>query len=102
MTKLSWKEDTETVSADLLLVFSFDRLSEETDVVGYPVLPLIRQLGESTPDEMAKYIHWGATTQDIMDNASILQVRSGLRLIESELHSLVQALEVLATKHRDT
>ena len=37
----------------------FERLAEETDVVGYPVLPLIRQLAEQTPPEMAKYIHWG-------------------------------------------
>ena len=81
---------------------SFDRLSRETDIVGYPILPLIRQLGESTPDAMAKYIHWGATTQDIMDNASILQVRSGMSLIKRELKSLVRALEVLATEHRDT
>lgn len=39
----------------------FKRLSEETDVVGYPVLPLIRQLAEQVPPEMAKYIHWGVS-----------------------------------------
>jgi len=39
----------------------FERLGAETDVVGYPVLPLIRQLAEQTPPEMAKYIHWGVS-----------------------------------------
>ena len=79
-----------------------DRLSRETDIVGYPVLPLVRQLVENTPSEMAKYIHWGATTQDIMDDASVLQIRSGLRILRRELCTLVDVLTKLAQKYRDT
>lgn len=48
---------------EVLIVASFARLARETDIVGYPVLPLIRQLAEQTPTETARYIHWGATTQ---------------------------------------
>lgn len=97
----------------------FERLAEETDVVGYPVLPLIRQLAEQTPSELAKYIHWGvshsqlysqdmltdtrqATTQDIMDNAVMLQIRSGIQIVRQELLSLIGHLVDLARKHRDT
>lgn len=64
---------------------SFERLSRETDLVGYPVLPLISQLSEMCAPEIAKYIHWGATTQDIMDVASMLQIQSGLAIVEREL-----------------
>ncbi len=51
---------------------------------------------------MAKYIHWGATTQDIMDDASMLQMKCGLKLVGRELQTLVGVLKGLAEKYRDT
>lgn len=51
---------------------------------------------------MAKYIHWGATTQDIMDNASILQIREGLEIIGRDLDMLTCVLEKLSSEYRDT
>jgi 3-carboxy-cis,cis-muconate cycloisomerase len=51
---------------------------------------------------MAKYIHWGATTQDIMDDASILQIKAGLTIIRRYLTDLSATLQHLATTHRDT
>ena len=81
----------------------FDRLSRETDMVGYPVLPLVRQIVEAMPDpEVAKYVHWGATTQDIMDDASMLQMKAGLALVKKELDELITTLSNLADSHRDT
>ncbi|RYD21784.1 MAG: 3-carboxy-cis,cis-muconate cycloisomerase, partial [Spirochaetia bacterium] len=44
----------------------FDHMREETDIVGYPILPLVHQLVEMC-GESGRYVHWGATTQDIMD-----------------------------------
>ena len=60
------------------------RLKGETETVGYPILPLVRQLAELT-GAAGRYLHWGATTQDIMDTAVVLQIRNGLRLIEEDL-----------------
>jgi 3-carboxy-cis,cis-muconate cycloisomerase len=51
---------------------------------------------------MAKYIHWGATTQDIMDNASMLQMVGGLRIVRRYLEELVSVLKHLSITHRDT
>ncbi len=51
-----------------VLSLDFDRLSLETEIVGYPVLPLVRQLVEHASGDMGKYIHWGATTQDIVSH----------------------------------
>ena len=62
----------------------------------------MRQLVEATPAEMAKYIHWGATTQDVMDCASILQIRTGLGILKRELDELIKVVERLAIKYRDT
>lgn len=94
---------TEITAASENFRIDFDRLARETDIVGYPVLPLVRQMVEATPDpEVAKYIHWGATTQDIMDDASMLQMKAGLALVKKELQELITTLSRLANSHRDT
>lgn len=51
---------------------------------------------------MAKYIHWGATTQDIQDDASMLQIKRGVILVKRELEILKGVLRGLAVTHRDT
>jgi 3-carboxy-cis,cis-muconate cycloisomerase len=78
-----------------------DVLRGETDIVGYPILPLVHQLVKQCGDA-GRYIHWGATTQDIMDTAVVLQVRDGLRVIEEDLDELRRILARLARKYRDT
>ncbi|KAE8153956.1 hypothetical protein BDV25DRAFT_126846 [Aspergillus avenaceus] len=71
-------------------------LSRETETVGYPVLPLVVQLVENIPQHLAKYLHWGATTQDIMDNASMLQMKRGLELVKREINKLVDVLQAMS------
>ncbi|HYM71556.1 MAG TPA: adenylosuccinate lyase family protein [Stellaceae bacterium] len=79
----------------------FERLKRETATVGFPILPLVRQLAERSGDS-GRWLHWGATTQDIMDSAAVLQIRDGLELIEADLDRLRGDLAALARKHRDT
>src|SRR6516164_7845903 len=77
------------------------RLKTETETVGYPILPLVRQLAELAGDA-GRYLHWGATTQDIMDTAAVLQIRAGLALIEEDLTAIRGHLAELARDYRDT
>jgi 3-carboxy-cis,cis-muconate cycloisomerase len=79
----------------------FDLLRQETDVVGYPILPLVHQMVKQCGDA-GRYVHWGATTQDIMDTAVILQVRAGLKIIEDDIAALRGILAGLSTRYRDT
>ena len=79
----------------------FDLLREETDIVGYPILPLVHQLAKQCGDA-GRYVHWGATTQDIMDTAVILQVRDGLKIIEDDINALRGILADLSRRYRDT
>lgn len=79
----------------------FDHLRAETDIVGYPILPLVHQL-VAMCGEAGRYLHWGATTQDIMDTANVLQVRDALAIVDADIRGLRAILADLARKHRDT
>ena len=79
----------------------FDLLRHETDIVGYPILPLVHQLVKQC-GEAGRYVHWGATTQDIMDTAVVLQVREGLKIVEEDIGELRRILADLAERYRDT
>ena len=81
--------------------FDFDLLRQETDIVGYPILPLVHQMARQC-GEAGRYVHWGATTQDIMDTAVILQVRDGLKIIEEDIIALRVILADLSKRYRDT
>ncbi|GAA5113832.1 class-II fumarase/aspartase family protein [Pseudonocardia adelaidensis] len=76
-------------------------LERETQVVGYPILPVVRQLAEQC-GEAGGYVHWGATTQDIMDTATVLQVRDALQLVDDALLGTRRTLRRLAGEHVDT
>ncbi|MGI9521320.1 MAG: class-II fumarase/aspartase family protein [Hyphomicrobiaceae bacterium] len=78
------------------------RLAARTQVVGYPILPLVEQLCEWAEDGLAQFVHWGATTQDIMDTADVLQIRAGLDLVDSDLVAITNALASLAAQHAET
>ncbi|MNM59064.1 3-carboxy-cis,cis-muconate cycloisomerase [compost metagenome] len=88
-------------SAARLDRIDFDHMREETDIVGYPILPLVHQLVEMCGDA-GRYVHWGATTQDIMDTAVALQVRDALDSIDADIRALRGILADLAARHRDT
>ena len=77
------------------------RIGAETQVVGYPILPIVEQLAALAGDA-GKYLHWGATTQDIMDTATVLQLREASAIIARQLDDVRNVLSGLAAEHRDT
>jgi 3-carboxy-cis,cis-muconate cycloisomerase len=78
------------------------RLKEKTEKIGYPVLPVVQQLVSLCKGGLGEWCHWGATTQDITDTATILQIRESLDLIEKDIVGIADALAKLAKKYRDT
>jgi 3-carboxy-cis,cis-muconate cycloisomerase len=89
--------------ADTLPEVTLDRtkLKRDTQNVGYPILPLVEQLSAAC-GKAGRYIHWGATTQDIMDSALVLQIREALDLLETKLGELRGTLAKLAAEYRHT
>lgn len=91
-------EIAEKCTADTL---DFDLLRHETEIVGYPILPLVHQISKQA-GASGGYVHWGATTQDIMDTAVVLQIRDAFDLIEADIRELRRILADLARRYRDT
>ncbi|MBF0277814.1 MAG: 3-carboxy-cis,cis-muconate cycloisomerase [SAR324 cluster bacterium] len=92
----------EIVCATRTLKPDFDALQSGTEQAGFPIIALTSQLKSAVSQETAHYIHWGATTQDIMDTALILQLKEGLTLFERSLDRVIEHLGNLADLHRNT
>jgi len=83
------------------LTLDLELLQQRTQLVGYPILPLIEQLGRASED-VARYVHWGATTQDVMDTGLVLQIRASLDYLLQQVDELGTQLADLAAEHEDT
>jgi 3-carboxy-cis,cis-muconate cycloisomerase len=80
----------------------FAKLKRQTERIGYPVLPVVQQIVEKCRDGLGEWCHWGATTQDITDTATVLQMREALGLIEQDMAAISAALADLARRYRLT
>ncbi len=83
-------------------IIDMEKLKSQTELIGYPVLPVVQQLVAVCADHLGEYCHWGATTQDITDTATIMQIRQALSLVEDDLVAISGHLADLARRYRDT
>ena len=90
-----------TAKADIAR-FDLDLVRQGTELAGYPIVPLVKLLSEACAGEAGRYVHWGATTQDIVDTALVLQLRDALELLAEDLDGVAAALTALAARFRDT
>jgi 3-carboxy-cis,cis-muconate cycloisomerase len=96
------REHADTIAREAPKVaLDLAKLKAEAENVGYPILGLVRQLSAKLGDA-GRFVHWGATTQDIMDTAVVLQVRDALGFVERDMAAISKALAGLAAKYRDT
>src|SRR5712691_8850944 len=83
-------------------LFDVAALYREAAVAGTPAIPLVRMLTARVEGEARKFVHWGATSQDAIDTALMLQMRDGLDLLIAGLLDICAACATLAEKHRHT
>jgi len=79
-----------------------DVLRSGTTRDGVPVPALVAELRRQLPSDLAPLVHWGATSQDIIDTALILRLHQCLDLLETRLLKLAGLLAALADRHRQT
>lgn len=86
---------------------SFDMiaLAEAATRSGNLAIPLVKALTASVgkaDGEAARYVHWGATSQDVIDTATMLTLRAGIDALDADLSRAIKGFAALARKHRDT
>jgi 3-carboxy-cis,cis-muconate cycloisomerase len=83
-------------------LFDIDALSEEGHSPGNPVEPLVRALRTQVGGDAARWVHFGATSQDVLDSAAMLVARKALRSIREQVDGVAAACARLAEAYRDT
>ena len=80
-------------------------LSKEVSRAGNLAIPLVKQLTTAVARinaDAARYVHWGATSQDVIDSGRVLQLRDAIDLMTTDLAELADMLAALARQHRTT
>ncbi|MHC0054397.1 lyase family protein [Actibacterium sp. D379-3] len=87
--------DSAQVISELLATVRIDpaSLGAGTAGSGVPVIGLVAALRKAVGDAHGGFVHWGATSQDIIDTALVLQLRDVLALIVPRLEALIAALQ---------
>lgn len=82
--------------------FDAAELGRDGRAIGNPAEPLVRALRARVGGDAARYVHYGATSQDVMDSASMLVAKRAVALIIEELDGVAAACARLAEEHRST
>jgi len=97
-------EAAATTIADACRVelYDVDDLHAQAATSGTVAIPLVRALTERVSEPARGWVHWGATSQDAIDTALVLQMRDGLTLLRDDLRGLCAEAASLAERHRRT
>ncbi len=82
--------------------YNIDEISHHSALAGNPAIPLVKALTNKVGGDAARYVHWGATSQDVIDTALMIMARNGLMLLSENLAQAISATIALAEAHRAT
>ena len=85
--------------------FDLAELAKAATLSGNLAIPLVKALTADVAkadSEAARYVHWGATSQDVIDTATMLTLRAGIDLLLADVDRAIKGFAGLAQKHRDT
>jgi 3-carboxy-cis,cis-muconate cycloisomerase len=85
--------------------FELAALAQAATRSGNLAIPLVKALTAEVAKsdaEAARYVHWGATSQDVIDTAAMLTLRAGIDVLLSDLERAIEGFAKLARQHRHT
>ena len=82
--------------------YSWDGLLDDGRAVGNPAEPLVRALRARVGEEHERFVHLGATSQDVLDTAAMLVARNAVALVLAHVDAAADACAALAREHRST
>ena len=79
-----------------------ERVKEIEDETKHDVMAMVRSLSEQCSGEAGRYVHLGATSNDIVDTATAIQISQSLDIVEKDVLHLIATMAKLAKEHRET
>lgn len=83
-------------------LYPLEQLRRGMEATGHVLVPLLRQLTAACAGDAGGYVHWGATTQDIVDTANMLRNKRAVALLVADLRAITATLAELAGREADT
>lgn len=94
------KNDLEQIKA--LAKFDIDRIDEIEREVNHDVIAFLTNVNENLGENLAKYMHVGLTSSDVIDTAMALQIQDSGKIINEDLYNVIKSLKNLISKHKNT
>jgi adenylosuccinate lyase len=94
------KDDLEQIKK--LAEFNLKRIDEIEKEVNHDVIAFLTNVNENLGEDLAKYIHIGLTSSDVIDTALALQIQDAGKIILDDLKNVIKSLKILASKHKNT
>jgi len=94
------KEDLEKIKK--LANFNVERIDEIEREVNHDMIAFLTSVNEYLGEDLAKYVHVGLTSSDVIDTATALQIKDAGKIIKEDLEKVISSLKTLAQKHKKT
>ena len=99
ITEEQAKEITRVADLDIVKI---DRVKEIESETRHDVMAMVKAMTEQCKGDAGKFVHYGATSNDIVDTATALQIKAAIEIIQKDVDSFIVTLAKLAKRERDT
>lgn len=97
------KEDAEEITRVAnLSVTKIERVKEIESETRHDVMAMVKAMTEQCKGDAGKFVHYGSTSNDIVDTATALQMKASIELIQKDVDSFIITLAKLSKQERDT
>ena len=99
ITDAEAKEITRVANLDIVKI---DRVKEIEKETRHDLMAMVKAMTEQCQGDAGKYVHYGATSNDIVDTATALQIKAAIEIIQADVDRFIVTLAKLAKRERDT
>ncbi|WP_367343667.1 adenylosuccinate lyase [Methanomethylovorans sp.] len=90
------------IISDSIGLVELERVKEIEDEIHHDMMAVVIGISEKCPEDAGKWVHFGATSNDILDTATGLQLKEAVQILEDKMHRLLDVLLMQAEAHKHT
>ena len=99
ITDAQAKEITRVANLDIVKI---DRVKDIEKETRHDLMAMVKAMTEQCQGDAGKFVHYGATSNDIVDTATALQIKAAIEIIQDDVDRFIVTLAKLAKRERDT